>query len=47
MEPGKGRIVVNETLDEKQISTVVRHEILHEYLKHERRYVQSLWTSKT
>ena len=42
MEPGKGRIVVNETLDEKQISTVVRHEILHEYLKHERRLLYKL-----
>ena len=31
-----------ETLDEKQISTVVRHEILHEYLKHERRLLSKL-----
>ena len=34
MEPGKARIVLNGTLTVDQISTVVRHEILHEYLTH-------------
>ena len=40
MEPGKGRIVVNGELDLDGISVVIRHEILHEYLKHESRLVR-------
>lgn len=34
MEPGKARIVLNKELSEDQVSTVVRHEILHEFLSH-------------
>jgi hypothetical protein len=34
MEPGKGRIVINRGLDLEQVSVIVRHEILHEYLSH-------------
>lgn len=42
MEPGKGRIVLNRGLDEDQVSTIVRHEILHQYLEHERRLLKHL-----
>jgi hypothetical protein len=34
MEPGKAKIVLNGGLDEEQISTIVRHELLHEWLNH-------------
>ena len=34
MIPGKATIVLNGGLDVEQVSTVVRHEILHEYLSH-------------
>lgn len=34
MIPGKATIVLNGGLDIDQVSTVVRHEILHEYLSH-------------
>ena len=37
MEPDKARIVVNENLNIDQVSFVVRHEILHEYLDHQLR----------
>lgn len=42
MEPSKARIVVNSGLDIDQVSTVVRHEILHEYLNHHRRLIKKL-----
>lgn len=42
MQPGKARIVVNRNLRLNQISTVVRHEILHEYLKHQDRLMKHL-----
>ena len=42
MEPGKGRIVLNSGLDINQVSTVVRHEILHEYLNHHKRLLNKL-----
>ena len=42
MEPAKGRIVVNRGLEESQGSVVIRHEILHSYLKHEKRLLQKL-----
>lgn len=42
MEPSKGRIVLNRGLDEDQVSTIVRHEILHQYLEHERRLLKHL-----
>lgn len=34
MVPGKAKIVLNIGLDKEQVSTIVRHEILHEYLNH-------------
>ncbi len=34
MEPGRARIVLNRGLNMDQVSTIVRHEILHEYLTH-------------
>ena len=42
MEPGKGRIVINRFLDERQVSVVIRHEILHHYLDHEQRLLRKL-----
>lgn len=42
LEPAKGRIVVNRGLDEDQVSVVIRHEILHHYLKHEDRLLRKL-----
>lgn len=42
MEPSKGRIVVNRGLDEDQVSVVIRHEILHNYLDHENRLLKKL-----
>lgn len=42
MEPAKGRIVVNRGLEESQVSVVIRHEVLHSYLKHEKRLLQKL-----
>lgn len=41
MIPGKAAIVLNENvLYEKQISTLVRHEILHEFLTHMERQIE-------
>ena len=37
MVPQKAVIVLNKMLSPKQISTIVRHEILHEYLTHHER----------
>ena len=34
MVPQKAKIVLNQNLNTNQVSTVVRHEILHEYLTH-------------
>lgn len=34
MLPGKAKIVLNGGLDIDQVSTITRHEILHEYLNH-------------
>ena len=42
MEPGKGRIVMNRGLEARQASVIVRHEILHEHLKHEMRLLNNL-----
>lgn len=42
MEPGKGRIVLNRGLDENQVSVIIRHEILHQFLEHERRLLKHL-----
>lgn len=45
-EPNRGRIVINRFLDEKQISVIIRHEILHYFLEHERRLVDKLSKEK-
>ena len=43
MEPGKYRILINPVITNKPaLSTFIRHEILHEYLKHERRALKTL-----
>ena len=42
MEPNKGRIVLNRGLDENQVSVIIRHEILHQFLEHERRLLKHL-----
>lgn len=42
MEPSKGRIVCNKGLDMGQISTVIRHEILHEFLSHQMRMIDHI-----
>lgn len=42
MEPGKGRIVINSGLNIDQVSTIVRHEILHEYLNHHKRLINKI-----
>lgn len=50
-EIGKGRIVLNKGLDIDQVSTVVRHEILHNFLKHMQRMEEKLgkevWGKRT
>lgn len=46
MDPSKGVIVANRALDEKQCSVVIRHEILHDYLKHEKRLLAKLARDK-
>ena len=45
-EPSKGRIVVNIGLDIEQISVIIRHEILHYFLEHERRLIDKLSKEK-
>ena len=42
MVPNKAIIVINEWLDIEQVSTIVRHEILHEYLSHQLRMERHL-----
>ena len=42
MISNKAIIVINEGLDIEQVSTVVRHEILHEYLSHQLRMERHL-----
>lgn len=42
MVPDKGKIVVNEGLDIEQVSMVIRHEILHQYLDHHNRLIKHL-----
>lgn len=42
LDPSNGVIVANRSLDEFQISTIIRHEILHHYLKHEKRLLDKL-----
>lgn len=40
--PGKYIIVLNGQLNDKQVSTIVRHEILHEYYEHMQRMTKLL-----
>ena len=42
MEPKKGRIVVNSSLDLDQVEVIIRHEILHFYLRHADRTLKKL-----
>lgn len=42
LDPKKGVIVANRGLNENQISTIIRHEILHDYLRHEKRLLDKL-----
>lgn len=42
MEPTTGTITINRNLDEDQFSVIIRHEILHNYLKHEKRLLDYL-----
>jgi hypothetical protein len=46
MIPDKGVIVLNRNLDIDQVSTIVRHEILHEYLSHQLRMQRHLGKEK-
>lgn len=42
MRPDTGEIVLNKNLDDKQSSVIVRHEILHNVLMHEKRLLDKL-----
>ena len=42
MVPNEGKIVINRGLDEQQASVTIRHEILHDYLRHEKRLLDKL-----
>lgn len=42
MDPKTGTITVNRTLEADQISVIIRHEILHGFLQHEKRLLQNL-----
>lgn len=42
MLPGKNKIVINEKVSSEQADVLVRHEILHEFLKHEQRLMAQL-----
>ena len=42
LDPERGIIVANRGLDEFQICVIIRHEILHDYLKHEKRLLDKL-----
>lgn len=50
-EPARGRIVINYHLGIDQVSTIVRHEILHNFLKHMQRMETKLgsdiWEKRT
>lgn len=47
MIPGQGVIVLNRGLASlEQVSTIVRHEILHEYLNHAQRFIDHLGQTK-
>jgi len=42
MEPDRGTITVNSSLDMDQIKVIIRHEILHFYLKHHIRSIKKM-----
>lgn len=43
MIPNQGRILINPIIDDKEaLSVLLRHEILHEYLKHHNRLIKHL-----
>lgn len=46
LDPEKGIIVANRGLDENQICVIIRHEILHDYLRHEKRLLNKLAAEK-
>lgn len=46
MVPNEGKIVINSGVTDKQASVLVRHEILHEYLQHEKRLLDKLARNK-
>lgn len=46
MSPSEGTITINHNLDQNQASVVIRHEILHFYLKHEERMLKHLAVKK-
>lgn len=51
MIPDKAVMIINKNLDINQVSVIVRHEILHEYLTHQLRMEQKLgadvWAKRT
>ena len=47
MIPNKGIIVLNRYLSLRQCSTIVRHEILHQYLDHMGRQIKKLGEEST
>lgn len=52
MIPSQATITINKNLDIEQVSTIVRHEILHEYLNHDKRMEkhvggEKVWQART
>ena len=51
MLPSKAIIVLNKNIDRNQVSVLVRHEILHEYLNHlrrmEKKFGKDVWDKRT
>ena len=45
--PDRGKIVMNKYFDDSQVSTIIRHEILHEWLKHNERFMELLKSDPT
>lgn len=42
LDPAKGLFAMHPTLDDNQVSVIIRHEILHAYLQHEKRLLDKL-----
>jgi len=42
LDPSKGLFAMHPTLDDNQVSVIIRHEILHAYLQHEKRLLDKL-----